>query len=134
MDIAFALFNVIELLGSGGFEGKRIAYVLVPILVKEGRNSELVTLLPNVYRKEFKEMGADPFSVSAAAGCLARVCNEELASLLYPDLIPLYTCSKALIRRKICVLTFKMFFYCSDSIPELLPYLSDRLKDTKTGV
>lgn len=79
-------------------------------------------------------MGSDPFTVSLSVNCLARICNEDLANILYKEMIPLYTCSKALIRRKICILTYKMFYYCSDSIAELLPYLSDRLKDTKTGV
>lgn len=87
-----------------------------------------------MFRKDFKDMGIDPYTVSISVNCLARICNEELAGLLHKEIMPLYTCSKALIRRKICILTFKMFYYCSDSIPELLPYLSDRLKDTKTGV
>lgn len=134
MDIAWAIFNIIELMGSNAFENKRIAYVLAPLVLRDGRNQEFFTLTPNVFRKDFKDMGADPLTVSLSAGCLARICNEELAGLLYKEMVPLYTCSKALIRRKICILTYKMFFFCSDSIVELLPYLSDRLKDTKTGV
>jgi len=79
-------------------------------------------------------MGADPFTVSLSINCLARICNEDLSAILFKEMIPLFTCSKALIRRKICILTFKMFYFCTDSISELLPYLSDRLKDSKTGV
>ena len=118
-------------MGSNSFENKRISYVIAPLVCKEGRNPELLTLTPNIFRKDLKEVS---FSTSIAINCLSRICNEELAQILYKEMIPLYSCSKALIRRKICILTYKMFFYCSDSIAELLPYLSDRLKDSKVGV
>ena len=108
-------------MGTSSFSNKRIAYVLVPIVLRDGKNSEFVTLLPNIFRKDLKDM-SDPFT-------------EELAQILYKEIIPLFTCSKSLIRRKICILTYKMFFFCTDeAVPALLPYLSDRLKDSKTGV
>eukprot|EP00347_Sterkiella_histriomuscorum_P003692 403363311 len=134
IDISWAIFNIIELMGSSTFENKRIAYVLAPLVLRDGQNSEFLTLTPNIFRKDFKDMGQDPFTVSISVNCLARICDQDLASILYKEMIPLYTCSKALIRRKICILTYKMFYFCTDSIPELLPYLSDRLKDTKVGV
>jgi hypothetical protein len=77
---------------------------------------------------------SDPLQVSNSLNCLARVCTEDLASLLYKDLLPLYTASKPLVRRKVCLLSYKFFLHYPDGIPELLPYLSDRLKDNKTGV
>ena len=106
----------------------------MPIILKDGKNQDFLTLLPNLFRKDFKDMGADPFTVSLSINCLARICNEDLSGILFKEMIPLFTCSKALIRRKICILSFKMFYFCTDSISELLPYLSDRLKDSKTGV
>ena len=76
----------------------------------------------------------DPLTVSISLNCLSRVCSEELAAMLYKELLPLYNASKTLIRRKVCIVTYKMFLHYPDGIPELLPYLSDRLKDSKTGV
>jgi hypothetical protein len=127
----WCVFNVIELMGSQKFEGKRIACVIAPLVINNGE--PLIQLLPNIFRKDLKSMG-DPLTVSISINCLSRVCNEELASLLYKDLIPLYTATKTLIRRKVCILSYKMFMHYPDCIGELLPYLSDRLKDTKTGV
>jgi AP-3 complex subunit delta len=98
-----------------------------------GSGDPLIQLLPNVFRKDLKGMG-DPLTVSISLNCLSRVCSEELASMLYKELLPLYTATKTLIRRKVCIVTYKMFLHYPDGIPELLPYLSDRLKDSKTGV
>ena len=134
-ELSWAIFNVIELMGSRKFDCKRIAYVVAPlVLVNPSRNSDpLMNLLPNIFRKDLKDMG-DPLTVSISINCLSRLCTEDLAQLLYKELIPLYSCSKSLIRRKVCILTYKVFFSCPDSIPDLLPYIADRLKDPKTGV
>jgi AP-3 complex subunit delta len=122
-------------MGSQRFEGKRIAYIVAPMVLKNanGSGDPLIQLLPNVFRKDLKGMG-DPLTVSISLNCLSRVCSEELASMLYKELLPLYTATKTLIRRKVCIVTYKMFLHYPDGIPELLPYLSDRLKDSKTGV
>lgn len=130
-DLHWCVFNVIELMGSQRFECKRIAYVIAPLVLTT--SDPLIQLLPNIFRKDLKSMG-DPLTVSISLNCLSRLCTEDLASLLYKELLPLYTATKALIRRKVCILSYKMFLHCPDSVGELLPYLSDRLKDTKTGV
>ena len=130
-DVQWALFNLIELMGSSNFDCKRISYVVVPLVVD--KSDPLVQLLPNIFRKDLRAM-SDPLQVSISLSCLSRVCSEELASLLYKDLLPLYTASRPLVRRKVCLLSYKFFLHYPDGIPELVPYLSDRLKDTKTGV
>ena len=91
-------------------------------------------MIPNIFRKDLKDISGEPYIASIAISCLSRICNEDLASILYKELIPLYTCQKVLIRRKVCILTHKIFFYCSDSVEDLKNYLADRLKDTKVGV
>lgn len=50
VDISWAVFNIIELMGSGSFANKRIAYVLASIVLRE--NEELLTLVPNIFRKD----------------------------------------------------------------------------------
>ena len=124
-------------MGSQRFEHKRIAFVVAPLVVcpstSGGDEEPLMNLMPNIFRKDLKSM-SEPLTVSIALTCLSRLCSEDLATLLYRDLLPLYTSSKSLIRRKTCIVTHKMFINCPDAIPELLPYLCDRLKDSKTGV
>lgn len=131
-DCEWALFNIIELMGSPKFEHKRIAYVVAP-LVMTGTDSALMNLLPNVFRKDLRGMDS-PYTVAISLSCMSRMCSEDLAGILYKDLLPLYSCSKPIIRRRVCVVTYKVFIHCPDAISELLPYLCDRLKDSKTGV
>lgn len=50
------------------------------------------------------------------------------------EVIPLFNCSKPLIRKKVCVLSYKLIINCSDSIPKIVPYLADRLKDPSLNV
>jgi hypothetical protein len=51
-DCNWAIFPVIELMGSGKFECKRIAYVVAPLVIKPG--DPLMNLLPNIFRKDLK--------------------------------------------------------------------------------
>ena len=132
-DIQWAIFNVIELMGSNSFECKRIGFVIAPLIFKEERNQEFLTLVPNIFRKDMKDM-TEFYTNAISLTCLSRICNEELASLLYRELVPLYTSSKPLIRRKSCIMTYKMFYCCTDSITELISHLADRIRDNKVGV
>lgn len=59
MDIEWAIFNVIELMGSQNFNNKRISYVVAPLVLKEGRNAEFLNLLPNIFRKDMRGLGVD---------------------------------------------------------------------------
>ena len=120
-------------MGSNSFENKRIAFVIAPLLFKDERTQEFLTLTPNIFRKDIKDM-TEFYTNAISLTCLSRICNEELAQILYKELLPLYTSQKSLIRRKTCIVTYKMFYFFTDSIKELLPYLADRLKDSKVGV
>lgn len=100
---------------------------------KSPSTEPLLNLLPNIFRKDLKNMG-DPLTVAISLGCLSRLCTEDLAQILYKDLIPLYAASKSLVRRKVSALSCKVFIHCPDAIPELIPHLCDRLRDSKTGV
>lgn len=57
--------------------------------------------------------------------------------MLYKELFPLFTCSNHVIRKKVCALCYKIYINSSDNehiIEEMVPYLSDRLKDSDIGV
>lgn len=120
-------------MGSAKFDHKRLASVLAPLVIRQGGSEPLMNLLPNIFRKDLKQM-AEPWIVSISVTCLSRLCTEDLSCLLYKELLPLYSCSRSAIRKKVCILSHKVFIHSPDCIPELLPYLCDRLKDSKTGV
>lgn len=74
------------------------------------------------------------FAASIAINCLSKLCNEELATVLYMETLPLFNCSKAFLRKKTCILSYKLVLHSSDSIDKLVPYLADRLQDPSMSV
>jgi vesicle coat complex subunit len=61
----------------------------------------------------------------------------ELTQQIYRELFPLFTCSNAQIRKKVCALCYKIFINSGENehiVEELVPYLCDRLKDSDAGV
>ena len=56
---------------------------------------QLLTLTPNIFRKDFQNIGElnQKFGASLALNCLSKLCNEELAQLLYMEVLPLFNCS-----------------------------------------
>ena len=142
IDIQWAAFNVIEMMASNKLQAKRISYALAGLIFQDinsrvGSNgagsieelNQLLTLTPNVFRKDFQNIGeqSSQFAASIAINCLSKLCNEELATVLYMETLPLFNCSKSFLRKKTCVLSYKLVLHSSDSIEKLVPYLADRL-------
>ena len=91
----------------------------------------MLTLTPNVFRKDFQNIGElnQKFGASLALNCLSKLCNEELAQLLYMEILPLFNCSQPYLRKKTCILSYKLVLHCPESTVKLVPYLADRLQD-----
>jgi AP-3 complex subunit delta len=134
-------FNIIELMGSTNqIKVKQIAYLIAPFLLKsetaEERNN-LMLLTTNIFMKDFKNLSGDCVIPSLALNCLSHLCDPELTSAIYKEIIPLFTCSNPQIRRKTCALCVKLFLHAGENeeiVEELVPFLSDRLKDSDEGV
>jgi AP-1 complex subunit gamma-1 len=63
-------------MGSSSFANKRISYVLASIVLKE--NEELLTLVPNVFRKDLSNI-QDQYTTSIALNCFSHLCTEDMA-------------------------------------------------------
>ena len=50
------------------------------------------------------------------------------------ETLPLFNCSKPFLRKKTCILSYKLVLHCTDSIDKLVPYLADRLQDPSMSV
>ena len=74
------------------------------------------------------------FSASIALNCLAKLCNEELSTVLYMETLPLFNCSKPFLRKKTCILSYKLVLHSTDAVDKLVPYLADRLQDPSISV
>lgn len=58
--------------------------------------------------------------------------DAELASMIFREVLPLYTCSNTMIRKKACALSVKLFLNSGENdeiMEEITPLLCDRLKD-----
>jgi len=63
--------------------------------------------------------------------------TPDITAMLYKELFGMFTCSKPFIRKKVCGLCYKIFIHSADNeqiMEEIIPYLSDRLKDTEKSV
>ena len=137
-------------MASGKLQAKRISYTLA-VLVFQDLNArsassdgsttdaelqQMLTLTPNVFRKDFQNIGekSQMYAASIAINCLSKLCNEELAQILYLEVLPLFNCSKEFLRRKTCILSYKLVLHCNDAVEKLVPYLADRLEDKEAGV
>ena len=50
------------------------------------------------------------------------------------ETLPLFNCTKTFLRKKTCILSYKLVLHSSDSIEKLVPYLADRLQDPSMSV
>ena len=59
-----------------------------------------------------------------------------MTGVLYKEILPLFTCTKPVLRRKVCTLCYKLFMTSSEPeiVEELAPYLADRLSDSNDSV
>ena len=50
------------------------------------------------------------------------------------EVLPLFNCSQPYLRKKTCILSYKLVLHCPDAIQKLVPYLADRLQDPDQSV
>ena len=87
--------------------------------------------------KDFQHLYGNCVVPSIALTCLSQIIEGDLAQMLYKELFPLFTCSQPVIRKKVCALCYKIYIHSSENehiIEEMVPYLSDRLKDSDLSV
>jgi AP-3 complex subunit delta-1 len=96
----------------------------------------MLLLSANAFRKDFLNIASDNLvlNASCAMNCLGMICNEELASILYLEILPLYSCTRPLLKKKACVLSYKMILNCPEAADKIAPYLADRLRDPHLSV
>lgn len=102
-----------------------------------GDAQNLLILTQNIFRKDFQQLQGDCQIASMGLNCISQIFEPEMVSQLYRELFALFTCSRPFIRKKVCALCYKIFLNSGeneDIIEEIIPYLSDRLKDSDPSV
>ena len=130
-DISLCSFNVIELMGSNSIKNKRISYLIAGFALKG--NEQILFLVPNIFKKDLTNIHLHS-AASIAINCVATLMNENIAEFVAKDVPPLYTCSKPIIRKKVSLLSLKLFINNTDCVSTLVPLLADRIKDPQVGV
>lgn len=54
--------------------------------------------------------------------------------MLCLETLPLFNCSKDFLRKKMCILSYKLMLNSEQAIDKLVPYVADRLQDPETSV
>jgi len=63
-----------------------------------------------------------------AINCLSNVCTPELARDLAPDVVAMLNNSKPYIRKKACLVLYKIFLRFPDSLRPAFPRLKEKLE------
>lgn len=98
---------------------------------------ELLLLTTNVFIKDLQNLSGECLIPIMALTCMSELMNTELASILYREILQLFSCSNSTIRKKVCALSLKLFLCASQNdevMDEIQPLLCDRLKDKDQGV
>lgn len=129
-DIEWAGFYMLEIISSLKFSQKRTGYLVVSQSLKS--TSEVLILTTGLFRRDF--VSKNMLETCVAVNCLASIVNEELARELLNDCITLLNTGKYVLRKKVCVLMFKMFYYWPEGLSQAIERLAEKTRDENIGV
>lgn len=69
-----------------------------------------------------------------ALNCLANIINADLSRELITDIKGLLSSSKPVIRKKVCTIAYKFFYYYTEALSVAFDRVVERLKDDNIGV
>jgi AP-3 complex subunit delta-1 len=68
-----------------------------------------------------------------ALNCLSNICTPDLARDLAADVVSLLSSSKPYIRKKACLVLYKVFLKFPDALRPSFPRLKEKLEDPDPG-
>ena len=110
---------------------RRIGFMIGSIALRE--KHEILTLTAGTFKKLFLESFAQKY-ISMGLNCFTSVCNSELSQFLHEDIIPLFSSSSVMVRRKAIASTYKIIKAHPEAISALSSYLGDALEDVSPAV
>lgn len=129
-DMEWASFHILEVMSSTKFSQKRMGFLAASHCFKS--TSDILFLATNVFRREF--VASNHLDSCIAVNCLSNIINSDMSKELLNDCITLLNTSKADLRKKVCVLFFKIFFYNPDALAVAFERVAEKLKDENQGV
>ncbi|PRP80441.1 delta adaptin [Planoprotostelium fungivorum] len=129
-DITWAAFHMIEVMSSPKFTAKRVGYWAAAQSFRE--DTDVIMLATNLIKKDISS--ANVWDAGVALTCLSTICNADLARDLAADVVALLSHSKPYIRKKACLVLYKIFLKFPDALRPSFPRLKEKLEDTDPAV
>jgi AP-3 complex subunit delta len=134
-DISWANFDILQLMSSSSFPAKNIAFTTANLAFNS--NTDCLIMTVNLFKKVinhfilpifskifelihliFKELiNSQYIETSVMLGCLANICNPQIATETIELTMSLLSHNKPLIRKKSAAVIGKMFLIVPDLIP-----------------
>src|SRR5689334_5349096 len=73
------------------------------------------------------------YEAGLALGCLSNICTTDLARELAADLVSMLTSSRPYIKKKACLVLYKIFLRFPDALRPAFPRLKEKLEDPDPG-
>mmetsp|Transcript_337 Transcript_337/g.356 ORF Transcript_337/g.356 Transcript_337/m.356 type:complete len:328 (+) Transcript_337:204-1187(+) len=117
-------------MSSTKFSQKRMGFLAASNCFKS--TSDILTLATNVFRREF--VAANHLDTCIAVNCLCNIINSFMSTELLNDCVTLLNASKPDLRKKVCLLFFKIFFNNPEAVPQMCERVAEKLQDENIGV
>ncbi|CAM8995823.1 unnamed protein product [Rhodiola kirilowii] len=112
VDMSFAAFHVVEVMGSSHFSHKKIGYLAASQSFHDA--TDVILLITNQLRKDLT--GGNEFEVCLALECLSKVATPDLARDLTPEVFTLLASSKNHVRKKAVGVVLRLFSKYPDAV------------------
>jgi len=129
-DMAWASFNVVEVMVCGRFGIKRIGYLAASQSFNE--STDVLMLATNLIRKDFNTKNM--YEAGLALNCISNVCTPDLARDLAADTVTMLSNSKPYVRKRAVLALYRIFLNFPDSLRPAFPRLRERLEDSDPSV
>lgn len=129
-DMEWASFHILEVMSSSKFSEKHSGLLAASQCFKP--NSDILFLATNFFRREI--VASNSIDTCIALNTLACVVNPDMSKELMGECVGLLNASKPVVRKKTCVLFFRLFSQYPDGLTSYFERLAEKLKDENTGV
>eukprot|EP01083_Nonionella_stella_P271557 920242_1 len=138
-DIAFAHFNVVEVMSQPSFGHRRIAYLAASLSFRV--DTDVILLTVHLFKKRFSCLAnsstssdGSMYESGCAINCLANICTPYLAETLLEDIYTMMNSSKPYLRKKSVLVLYSIFRKFPKALRLTFDRLKDKLRDEDGGV
>ncbi|KAK9453464.1 adaptin N terminal region-domain-containing protein [Dipodascopsis uninucleata] len=129
-DMAWASFNVLEVMSSSKFSQKRIGYLAA--MQSFGADTDVLMLTTNMLKKDLSS--ANHLDVAIAISGISNIVSPSLARDLSDDLLKMINHSRPYVRKKAVLVMYKIFLQFPEALRSSFPRLREKLEDPEISV